>query len=150
MKAKDIMTQNPKCCTPETNLQTIARMMADCNCGEIPVVESQQTMKPIGVVTDRDITCRAVAQGKNPSQTTAKDCMTKPAVTVKPDMSLEECCQIMERKQIRRIPVVDQTGRCCGIVSQADLAKRAPEHETAHFLRELSQPVGTPSMAAVA
>ncbi len=147
MKAKDIMTQNPKCCNPDTNLQVVAQMMADCNCGEIPVVDSQQTMKPIGVVTDRDITCRTVAQGKNPLQMTARDCMSKPAITVKSDASVEECCQIMEKQQIRRIPVVDQSGRCCGIVAQADLAKNCAEHQTALFLKEVSEPVETHSTA---
>jgi CBS domain-containing protein len=148
MKAKDIMTQNPKCCTPETSLQTVARLMCDCICGEIPVVESEQTMKPIGVITDRDITCRTVAQGKNPLQMKVQDCMTKPAITVSPEASLQECCQIMERKHIRRVPVVDQTGRCCGIVAQADVAKHASEHEIAECLKELSEPTGTPSLAA--
>ena len=61
MKAKDIMTPNPKCCTAQASLQSAARMMRDCNCGEIPVIEGEQTIKPIGVITDRDITCRAVA-----------------------------------------------------------------------------------------
>jgi predicted transcriptional regulator len=142
MTVKEIMTKNPTCCTPDTNLQKVARMMVDCNCGEIPVVENQQTMKPIGVVTDRDITCRAVAEGKNPLQMTAKDCMTKPAVTVRPETSIEECCQLMEQHHIRRVPVVDQKGACCGIVAQADVANHAPEEETAKFLREVSEPVG--------
>ena len=145
MKVKEIMTKNPTCCTPDTNLQQVARMMLDCNCGEIPVVESQQTMKPIGVVTDRDIACRVVAQGQNPLQKTAKDCMTKPAITVTPETSLEECCQLMEKRQIRRVPVVDQKGACCGMVAQADLAKYAPEEETATFLKEVSEPAGASS-----
>jgi CBS domain-containing protein len=148
MKVKDIMTQKPACCTPDTNLQQVARMMVDCNCGEIPVVESQQTMKPIGVVTDRDIACRAVAQGKNPLQMTAKECMTKPAITVTPETSVEECCRLMKQHQIRRIPVVDQKGVLCGMVTQADLARHAPEEETASLLKEVSGPVRTPSMAA--
>ncbi|MDB6017616.1 MAG: hypothetical protein JWR19_2105 [Pedosphaera sp.] len=148
MKVKDIMTQKPACCTPDTNLQQVARMMVDCNCGEIPVVESQQTMKPIGVVTDRDIACRAVAQGKNPLQMTAKECMTKPAITVTPETSVEECCRLMKQHQIRRIPVVDQKGVLCGMVTQADLARHAPEEETASLLKEVSGPVRTPAMAA--
>ena len=150
MKAKNIMTPNPKCCTPEASLQSVARMMCDCNCGEIPVIESEQTMKPIGVITDRDITCRAVALGKNPLRLKVQDCMTKPAVTVSLDASLQECCQLMERKQIRRVPVVDQTGRCCGIVAQADIAKHASEHEVAECLKELSEQTGTSSLATSA
>ena len=148
MKVKDIMSQKPACCTPDTNLQQVARMMVDCNCGEIPVVESQQTMKPVGVVTDRDIACRAVAQGKNPLQMTAKECMTKPAITVTLETSVEECCRLMKQHQIRRIPVVDQKGVLCGMVAQADLARHAPEEETASFLKGVSEPAGKPAMAA--
>jgi CBS domain-containing protein len=122
-------------------------MMVDCNCGEIPVVESQKSKTPVGVITDRDITCRVVAKGKNPVQMTAKDCMSKPPVTVRPDLDVEDCCELMEKKQIRRVLVTDITGECCGILSQADLAKRCPEHETAHFLKEISGPIGIPSMA---
>src|SRR5437773_9067219 len=122
MKIKELMTKNPACCTPDTNLQRVASMMVECNCGEIPVVESQQTMKPVGVVTDRDIACRAVAKGKNPLQMTAKDCMSMPVVTVTPENTVEESLRLMKKHQIRRIPVVDQRGACCGIVAQADLA----------------------------
>lgn len=147
MKVKEIMTQKPACCTPETNLQKVAQMMVECNCGEIPVVENQQTMKPIGVVTDRNIACRAVAKGKNLLEMIAKDCMTKPAITVTPETSLEDCCSLMKEHQIRRIPVVDQKGACCGMVAQADLAKHAPEDETASFLKEMSEPAGSPSLA---
>lgn len=147
MKAKDIMTPNPKCCTPEASLQTVARMMCDTNCGEIPVIESEQTMKPVGVITDRDITCRAVALGKNPLRLKVLDCMTKLVVTVSPQASLQQCCQLMGQKHIRRIPVVDQTGRCCGIVAQADIARHAPEHEVAECLKGLSEPAGSPSFA---
>lgn len=146
MKVKEIMTKDPACGTPEIDLQKIAQMMVECNCGEIPVVESRQTMKPIGVVTDRDIACRAVAQGKNPLQLTAKDCMTRPAITVTPETSLEECYRLMKKHQIRRLPVVDQKGACCGMVAQADLAKHAPE-ETAGFLKQVSESVGNPAMA---
>ena len=121
-------------------------MMVDCNCGEIPVIENEQTMKPIGVVTDRDIACRAVARGKNPLQMTAKDCMSVPIITVTTDISIEDCCNAMKKHQIRRIPVVDQNGACCGMVAQADLAKQAPEEETYSFLKEVSEPTGTPSL----
>lgn len=142
MQVKDIMTKDPACCTADTNLKDVARMMVDCDCGGIPVIDNQQTKKPIGVVTDRDITCRTIAEGKNPLGMTAKDCMTKPAFTVTPETNMEECCELMEEKHIRRIVVVDQKGGCCGIVAQADLAQNAPEEEAAKFLKEVSEPVG--------
>lgn len=97
----------------------------DHDCGEMPVVDPEQSRRPIGVITDRDIVCRAVAQGKNTLSMTAGDCMTKPCVTVSPDTSLEECVMVLEETQLRRVPVVDASGVCCGIVAQADIARTA-------------------------
>jgi CBS domain-containing protein len=142
MGVKEIMTANPKCCTPETKLAEVARLMVECDCGEIPVVQTLEKMKPVGVVTDRDIICRLVAQGKNPVELCARDCMTSPVVTVRPDMSAEECCKLMEKHQIRRVPVVDEHGQCCGIVSQADLAKNVPM-KLAQVVREVSTPASS-------
>jgi CBS domain-containing protein len=138
--AKDIMSANPACCTPEHNVQQAAELMVKHDCGEIPVVESDGNMKPIGVITDRDIACRVVAMGKNPNQTRVRDAMSSPPVTVTPDASLEECCRIMEESQIRRVPVVDQSGICCGIVSQADIAKAASTQQTAEVVKQVSEP----------
>src|SRR2546430_2519317 len=123
MQIREIMTADPMCCAPDTSLREVARLMAECDCGEIPVADSWETMRPVGVVTDRDITVRAVAKGRNPLELTAGECMTTPAVTIRPDTTVEECCAIMERHQVRRVPVVDQSGKCCGMVSQADIAK---------------------------
>jgi CBS-domain-containing membrane protein len=101
--------------------------MCDFDCGEIPVVDGRDTMRPVGVITDRDIACRAVAANKNVATTTVSECMTSPCVSIGPDASLDACCAVMERYQIRRVLVTDQEGRCCGIVSQADIAnKRVP------------------------
>ena len=144
MKADDLMTRNPACCTPDAPLEEVARMMVDCNCGEIPVVDSKQSMQPVGAITDRDIVCRIVAEGKNPLQSKVRDCMTAPCITVSRDASIEECCELMEKNLIRRIPVVDNQGRCCGIISQADLVNRVNE-VAAEVLRQVSQPVRGPS-----
>jgi CBS domain-containing protein len=139
-QAKDIMSTNPACCTPEHNVQQAAEVMVKHDCGEIPVVENEENMKPVGVITDRDIACRVVATGKTPKQTRVRDAMSSPPVTVTPKTSIEECCRIMEENQIRRVPVVDQSGRCCGIVSQADIAKTAPTKQTAEVLKQVSEP----------
>lgn len=93
MQVKDLMTQDPACCTPDTNLQEVAQMMVEQDCGCIPVVESQETLKPVGVVTDRDITCRTVAQGRNPLEMTAGECMSGPVLTVTPETSLGYCSE---------------------------------------------------------
>jgi CBS domain-containing protein len=104
-------------------------------------------MKPIGVVTDRDITCRAVAQGRNPLGMTARDVMSSPALTVRADSDDESVYRVMEDKQVRRVLVVDQTGRLCGIVAQADLALRGPREAAAEVVSEVSRPASQPSRA---
>ena len=140
MRVRDIMTENPVYGVRETNLQEVAQMMVEYDCGSIPVVENQNTLRPIGVVTDRDIVCRIVAEGLNPLEMTAADCMSSPVVTVTPETSVEECGQLMEDHQVRRIPVIDQNGSICGMVAQADLALNAPRQVTAEVIQEVSEP----------
>jgi CBS domain-containing protein len=148
MKVKDIMTADPACCTSETALQEVAQMMIDHDCGEIPVVENKETKLPIGVITDRDIVCRTVARGLNPLDLTVGDCMTTPCVTVTPDISIAECSRIMEENKIRRVPVVDPAGCCCGIVALADIALHAQKGVTAEVVKEVSEPTAAASAAA--
>src|ERR1700716_1505331 len=107
MQVREMMTTDPACCTADTSLCTadtslpeVARMMVDQDCGEIPVIDNNSSKVPIGVGTDRDIVCRTVANGLNPVELTAADCMSKPIVTVTADMSLRGCCRIMEEKLI--------------------------------------------------
>jgi CBS domain-containing protein len=145
MKVKDVMTPDPACSTPDTTLQRAAEMMVEHDCGEIPVVENMASMKPVAVITDRDIVCRTVAKGLNPLVMTVADCMTGPCVTVTPDTSLDECCRVLEENQIRRVPVVDESGACCGIVALADIAKTATKRETAEVVREVSEQSGSAS-----
>jgi CBS domain-containing protein len=147
MQVKEIMTADPACCTAKTALQEVAQMMIDHDCGEIPVVENKESKLPIGVITDRDIVCRTVARGLNPLDLTVADCLSKPCVTVTPDMSLAECSRIMEENQIRRVPVVDASGSCCGIVALADIALHAKKSVAGEVARELSQPTAAASAA---
>jgi CBS domain-containing protein len=147
MLVKDVMTADPACCISETALQEVAQMMIDHDCGEIPVVESKETKLPIGVITDRDIVCRTVARGLNPLDLTVADCMSKPCVTVTPDMSLEECTTILEENKIRRVPVVDADGSCCGIVALADIALHAKKSVAGEVIKEVSEPTAAASAA---
>ena len=140
MKIKEIMTASPACCTPETSLREVAAMFVDHDCGAIPVVDNVDTRRPIGIVTDRDIACRAIAKGLNALELTARDCMSSPTVTVKEDASLDEAIQLMEDNKVRRLPVVDERGRCIGVVAQADIALSAGKGKTAEVVREISQP----------
>lgn len=137
---RDVMTENPACCLPDTELQEVARMMVECDCGEIPVIDSEQNRRPIGVITDRDITVRAVAQGRNPLELRARDCMSPEPATIGPDADLEEAGEMLADRQLRRLPVVDEQGRLCGIIAQADIASTLPARATGEMLREVSQP----------
>jgi CBS domain-containing protein len=147
MQVKDVMTPDPACCTADTSLQEVAKLMVDHDCGEIPVVDSKETKQPIGVITDRDIVCRSVAKGTNPLDLTAADCMSKPCITVTPEMSIEECGNILEANKIRRVPVVDVSGSCCGIIALADIALRAGENVTSEVVKEVSEPGAAASAA---
>ena len=141
--ARDVMTPDPACCTPNTTLDEVAKLMAQNDCGEIPVVDVGDTV--VGVVTDRDIVCRVVAEGKNPIAYTAETCMSQPAVTVQADASIDEVVSTMEKHQIRRVPVVDEQDCCVGIISQADVAWKRPEREVAELVREVSRDTGRDS-----
>jgi CBS domain-containing protein len=140
MKVKEIMTESITCCTPETPLAEVARKMVVHDCGAIPVIDDLDHNRPLGILTDRDIVCRIVASGRNPLDITAGECMTSPAFTVHPDDSIEQCCDLLEQHQLRRAVVVDEEGGCCGIVSQADVARNAPRRQIAELLEEVSQP----------
>ena len=119
--AREVMTENPACCTPDTPLDQVAMLMREHDCGEIPVIDPAE--QPIGVVTDRDIVCRVVADGKNPMAYPAGICMSQPVATVPVDAPLGDVIATMELHQVRRVPVVDELGRCVGMISQADLVR---------------------------
>ena len=141
--ARDVMTPDPACCTPHTTLDEVAKLMAHNDCGEIPVLDTAD--QPIGVITDRDIVCRVVAEGKNPSAYTVEHYMTQPVITVRADAPLEEVVSTMEKHQIRRVPVVDDRGCCAGIIAQADIAWTGAEHDVAELVREVSRDINGPS-----
>ena len=141
--ARDVMTPDPACCTARTTLDEVAKMMVQNSCGEIPVVDVNDRL--IGVVTDRDIVCRVVAEGKNPMAYPAESYMSRPVVTVSPDDLLENVVATMEQHQIRRVPVTDERGCCTGIVSQADIARAEPVSEVGELVREVSQDTGLES-----
>jgi CBS domain-containing protein len=141
MRIEEVMTREPACCTPDTGLREVAQMMVDHDCGQIPVVQSTSELKVLGVVTDRDIVSRLVAQGRNPLDLDAGACMSQPVVTVRTDQSVEDCIRVMEAHRIRRVPVVDDNGLMRGIVSQADIAQHASRASTGELVNKLSQDV---------
>jgi CBS domain-containing protein len=140
MRLDEVMCANPRCCTPKTTIQEAARMMVDCDCGAIPVIDDMESHIPIGIITDRDIACRAVAKGLDPTRTTVDSCMSTQLATVSSNTSIEDCCQIMEQRQVRRLLAIDKEGKIVGIIAQADIALNLTEHETAEVVKEVSQP----------
>jgi CBS domain-containing protein len=140
MLVRDVMTQDPICCTPETPLERVAKLMVEYDCGAVPVIRDEDDYRPIGMITDRDIVVRALAEGRNPLNLVANDCMSNSCVTVEPDAGLAECGRIMEAYQVRRVLVVDAHGEVVGLVAQADLAGAGSEEEVAQVLKGISQP----------
>lgn len=140
MLVKEIMTAKPVCCTATTPLREVARAMVQNDCGEIPITDGNGQNSLIGVVTDRDLVVRMIAEGKNPLDHTAESCMSSPVVVVWESTPVEDCARLMEEHQIRRVPVVDGGGACCGIVSQADIAQHASRRITADLVKDVSQP----------
>lgn len=138
MKVRDVMTPDPQCCTPSTPVREAARLMVLYNCGALPVVDELETRRPIGIVTDRDIVCRSVADGANPAELRVADVMTEGCLWIDADEGIGECCELLERNQVRRVIVVDDAGRCCGIVAQADIALKT--RKGGEVVREVSRP----------
>ena len=138
MQVREIMSTDAKCCSPTASLIEVAKLMVEEDCGEIPVCDDSG--KPVGVLTDRDIVCRLIAKGKEPTTLSARDAMSSPVVTVTADTTLEDCARLMEQYQVRRLPVIDENGRCCAMVAQADLAIKGPRDTTMEVVSKVSEP----------
>jgi CBS domain-containing protein len=119
MKIKDVMTTSVECVRPETTLQEAAAKMKSLNVGSLPVCEGD---RPIGIVTDRDIVVRAIAEGRDPRTTRVPEAMTAEVVSVSETADVKEAARLMKDRQIRRIVVVDPNKRVVGIVSLGDIA----------------------------
>jgi CBS domain-containing protein len=122
MKVKDAMHKNVEWVEPTTTLAVLAKKMRDLDIGAIPVGENDRL---VGMVTDRDITVRAVAEGKDVTQLTARDVMSKGIVFCRDSEELEDAARIMEQKKIRRLPVLDDKKRMVGMLSLGDISYAA-------------------------
>jgi len=140
MKVREIMTPDPVCCVPEDNVQKVATMLRDQDIGSMPVVLDQASRKLVGVITDRDLCCKVIAQGLNPSNTKIDRIFSLQPVSCRDGENVSSCEQLMQEHQIRRIPVVDGEGSCIGIVSQADLALREKPEKVSKIVAEISKP----------
>jgi CBS domain-containing protein len=141
MKAQDLMTTEPACCTPSSTVREAAQLMREHDCGCIPVVEGK-SKRLVGMVTDRDVACRCVAEGKSPD-TPVREIMTTNPQSSHPEDDIAAVEQIMIEAKVRRVPVVDDGGRCIGMIAQADLAlnhEAATDRDVGHVVERISEP----------
>lgn len=132
---KEVMTSEVKACEPDTTVAEAAKVMAKEDVGPVPVVEEGRLT---GIVTDRDIVVRVVAEGRDPSSTTVGEIASRDVVTVSPDDDLDTALKQLAQNQVRRIPVVDG-GRLVGIVAQADIARLGSDTKTGEVVEEISR-----------
>lgn len=137
MKIRDIMVTEVEAAEPDDTLDEVAAMMREQDVGAIPVVENGEL---IGIITDRDIVIRCIAEGRDPTDVAADEVISGDLQTVEPDDDLEEARRIMARHQIRRLPVIEN-GALVGMVSLGDLAVKADEDKAADTLEEISEGV---------
>ncbi len=143
MKAREIMSRNPTCVTPDTPLVDAARLMKDENIGVVPVVESSDSRRLVGVLTDRDIAIRAVAEGRDGATTSVGHVMTSDVRTSAPDDSVNDVMALMGSEQVRRIPIVDDRGDLVGIIAQADIVLEGEDNKKAEeTIEKISEPSG--------
>ena len=145
MKAKELMTINPACVTPEDTASRAAQLMADHDCGCLPVVSSQDECRVVGVVTDRDIVVRGVRNGRN-GDAVVGELMTPSAHCCRVGDDVHDVERTMADRQVRRVVIVDDDDRCVGMISQADLARAAErgrdvtDREVAIVVERISEP----------
>jgi CBS domain-containing protein len=139
MRCRDIMTSDVKTATREMSLRDVAQLMRDGDMGSVPVVEDG---KLVGIVTDRDIVVRSIAEGRDASSPVG-EAMTTEIFSVGPDDFVFEAIRLMGDKQVRRLPVVDENGRLAGIIAIADIAlETEDEREIAETMEEISSGSG--------
>jgi CBS domain-containing protein len=142
MTCEEIMTPSPSCCNPSHSAVEAAELMEREDVGVVPVVDGPAA-KLVGVITDRDIALKVVAAGRDPRNTVVSDVMTNDPACCRPGDSVEAVVELMSSRQVRRVPIVDNTGAIVGIVSQADIATRlANPKETGEVVQAISEPAG--------
>jgi CBS domain-containing protein len=145
MRASEIMTDNPECVTPESSLADAAAKMRDLNVGIIPVVDSEQNKRLRGVVTDRDIAIRAVAEGMDARSTKVSEVMTTEVESCNKNDTVADILRVMEREQVRRVPITDREGRLVGIVAQADVVRDVDSERGEHRVNDAIEHISEPT-----
>ena len=135
-RIREVMTSNPSTIEPNKTVADAARIMKQEDAGVVPVTENGRLT---GMVTDRDIAIRVVAEGKDPKSTPVREVVSKDLVTVDPQQDLDEALRLMAKHQVRRLPVVEEDGRLVGVVAQADVARHGDDAKTGQVVQEISE-----------
>ena len=133
---RDVMTSNPTGIETSTPVVEAAQLMKSDDIGSVPILESGRL---VGMLTDRDIVVRVVAEGKDVQATTAGDIASRDVVTIDPQQELDEALRLMAQHQVRRLPVVEEDGRLVGILAQADVAAVGDDTSTGQMVEQISQ-----------
>jgi CBS domain-containing protein len=141
---REVMTSNPTCAVPTDSVERVAQMMKSENVGPIPVVESKDSKKLVGIVTDRDLVLKVLAEGRSGQNTNVDAVMTRNVTACREDDNLDRALQAMADQQIRRIPIVNGNNEIVGIIAQADVATRTEQpRKTADVVEEISKPAAS-------
>lgn len=136
----DVMTTNPVCAQADDTVVSVAQLMKEQDVGPIPIVDDVTTKRLQGIVTDRDLAMKVVAEGRDPNNTRMRDVMTTDVVTVSQDDDIQTALDAMSQHQLRRILVVDDKENLVGIIAQADIATRMNKPEqTGEVVKEISE-----------
>ena len=134
---RELMTTSPRTVSPDATAVDAARLMRDEDTGIVPIAEGDGRL--VGVVTDRDIAIRVIAEGKDPTSTKVTELTSQNVVTIDPQQDLDEALRLMAQHQVRRLPVVEEDGKLCGILAQADVARHAEPARTGRVVEEISE-----------
>ena len=143
-KCSEVMTREPACCEPGEPIVDVAATMKAEDVGAIPVVESHEDKKLIGIVTDRDLVIKVLAERANVERATVRDAMTPNPASCRENDDVSKALQLMSERQVRRMPIVDEAGRLTGIIAQADVATRFNRDQTTG---ELVEAISEPGLA---
>lgn len=137
------MTREPVCCEPGDSIKQVAEVMKREDIGAVPVVQSRSDNHLVGIVTDRDLVVKVLADGRDVSNATVRDAMTSNPACCREDDDVQQAVSMMEERQVRRMPIVGKDGELCGIIAQADIATRLNRDNTTGELVEAISEGGT-------
>ena len=140
-KCSDVMTRDPVCCTPQDSIVRVAEIMKEQDVGSVPVVDSADSQRLVGIVTDRDLVVKVLADNRGVERATVQDAMTGNPATCRDTDDVERAVAVMAERQVRRMPIVDAGGRLVGIIAQADVATRVNrDQKTGELVEAISEP----------